>query len=44
MINLLIALLLICGSFGATISKTTNEIEGSYYQSQRDNTEPLKLD
>ena len=41
MINLLIAIELICGSFGATISKTTKEYG---FRKQREHTEPLKLD
>ncbi len=41
MINLLIALVLICGSFGATLSKTTKEYG---FKKQREHTEPLKLD
>ncbi len=41
MINLIIALVLICGSFGATISKTTKEYG---FRKQREHTEPLKLD
>ena len=41
MINLLIALVLMCGSFGATISKTTKEYG---FRKQRHHTEPLKLD
>lgn len=41
MINLLIALILMCGSLGATISKTTKEYG---FRKQREHTEPLKLD
>jgi len=41
MINLLIALLLICGSFGATISKTTKDYG---FRKHREHTKPLKLD
>lgn len=41
MINLFIALILICGTFGATISKTTKEYG---FRKQREHTEPLKLD
>jgi hypothetical protein len=41
MINLLIAIVLICGSFGATLSKTTKEYG---FRKQREHTEPLKLD
>lgn len=41
MLNLLIAILLMCGTFGATISKTTREYG---FRKQREHTEPLKLD
>jgi len=41
MINLLIALVLICGSFGATLSKTTKDYG---FRKQREHTKPLKLD
>lgn len=41
MINLLVTLILICGSFGAAISKTTKEYG---FRKQREHTEPLKLD
>jgi hypothetical protein len=41
MINLLIALTLICSSLGAVISKTTKEYG---FRKQREHIEPLKLD
>jgi hypothetical protein len=41
MINLLLALILICGSLGATISKTTKDYG---FRKQREHIEPLKLD
>jgi hypothetical protein len=41
MINLLIALTLMCSSFGAIISKTTKDYG---FKKQREHTEPLKLD
>ncbi len=41
MINLLIAIVLMCGSFGITISKTTKDYG---FRKQREHTEPLKLD
>jgi hypothetical protein len=41
MINLLIVLVLMCGSLGATLSKTTKEYG---FRKQREHTEPLKLD
>jgi hypothetical protein len=41
MLNLLIAILLMCGTFGVTISKTTKEYG---FRKQREHTEPLKLD
>jgi hypothetical protein len=41
MINLLIALTLICSSFGAFISKTTTHYG---VRKQRQHTEPLKID
>ena len=41
MINLVLALILICGSIGATISKTTKDY---VFRKQREHTEPLKLD
>jgi hypothetical protein len=41
MINLLIAITLICSSFGAVISKTTKDYG---FKKQREHTEPLKLD
>lgn len=41
MINLLITLVIMCGSLGVTISKTTKEYG---FRKQRQHTEPLKLD
>lgn len=41
MINLLITLILLCGSLGATISKTTKDYG---FRKNREHTEPLKLD
>jgi hypothetical protein len=41
MIHLLVTLILICGTFGATISKTTTHYG---FRKQREHTEPLKLD
>ena len=41
MLNLIIAILLLCGTFGVTISKTTKEYG---FRKQREHTEPLKLD
>ena len=41
MINLLLTLILISGSFGAIISKTTTDYG---FRKQRQHTEPLKLD
>ena len=41
MINLIIAIFVMCSSFGAVISKTTNEYG---FRKQREHTEPLKLD
>jgi hypothetical protein len=41
MINLLLALILICGSIGVTISKTTKDYG---FRKQREHIEPLKLD
>jgi hypothetical protein len=41
MINLLLALILICGSIGATISKTTKDYG---FRKQREHIKPLKLD
>jgi hypothetical protein len=41
MINLLIAIVLMCSSFGAIISKTTKEYG---LKKHREHTEPLKLD
>jgi hypothetical protein len=41
MINLLVTLVLICGSLALTISKTTKEYG---FRKQREHTEPLKLD
>jgi hypothetical protein len=41
MIHLLIALTLICSSFGAIISKTTKDYG---FRKHREHTEPLKLD
>jgi hypothetical protein len=41
MINLLIAIVLICGSFGATLSKTTKDYG---FRKQREHKEPLRLD
>ena len=41
MLNLIIAILLLCGTIGATISKTTKEYG---FRKQREHTKPLKLD
>jgi hypothetical protein len=41
MINLIIGILIMCGSFGAVISKTTKDYG---FRKQREHTEPLKLD
>ena len=41
MINLLIAILLMCSSIGAIISKTTKDYGA---KKQRQHTQPLKLD
>jgi hypothetical protein len=41
MIHLLVAVLLMCSSFGAVISKTTKDYG---FRKQREHTEPLKLD
>lgn len=41
MINLLVALILMCGSFGAVISKTTTDYG---FRKQRQHTEPLDID
>ena len=41
MINLVIAIFLMCSSLGAVISKTTKEYG---FRKQREHTEPLKLD
>jgi hypothetical protein len=41
MINLIIAILIMCSSLGAIISKTTKEYG---FRKQREHTEPLKLD
>jgi hypothetical protein len=41
MINLIITVILICGSLGATISKTTTHYG---VRKQRQHTEPLKID
>jgi hypothetical protein len=41
MINLIIAILVMCSSLGAVISKTTKEYG---FRKQREHTEPLKLD
>jgi len=41
MINLIIAIFLMCSSFGAVISKTNKEYG---FRKQREHTEPLKLD
>lgn len=41
MINLLIALTLMCSSLGAVISKTTTDYG---FRKQREHNEPLKLD
>ena len=41
MINLLVALILMCGSLGAMISKTTKDYG---FKKQREHIEPLKLD
>jgi hypothetical protein len=41
MINLLITIILICGSLGATIAKTTTHYG---VRKQRQHTEPLRID
>lgn len=41
MLNLIIGLILICTSLGATISKTTKDYG---FRKQREHTEPLILD
>ena len=41
MINLLVTLILMCGSLGAMISKTTKDYG---FKKQREHIEPLKLD
>ena len=41
MIHLFVAILLVCSSFGAVISKTTKDYG---FKKQREHTEPLKLD
>jgi hypothetical protein len=41
MINLIIAIFLMCSSFGAVISKTTTEYG---FRKQRQHTEPLDID
>lgn len=41
MIELLVGLLIVCSSFGAIISKTTNDYG---FRKQREHNEPLKLD
>jgi hypothetical protein len=41
MINLIIAILVMCSSLGAVISKTTKDYG---FRKQREHTEPLKLD
>ncbi len=41
MINLLISILLLCGTFGVTISKVTKDYG---FRKQREHTKPLKLD
>ena len=41
MIHLLVTLILMCGSFGAVISKTTKDYG---FRKQREHTEPLRLD
>jgi hypothetical protein len=41
MINLLVTLILMCGSLGAIISKTTTDYG---FRKERQHTEPLKLD
>jgi hypothetical protein len=41
MIHLLVAVLLVCSSFGAIISKTTTQYG---VRKQRQHTEPLKID
>jgi hypothetical protein len=41
MINLLVAVILMCGSLGAMISKTTKDYG---VRKQRQHTEPLNLD
>ncbi len=41
MLNLLITILIICGTFGATLSKITTDYG---FRKQRQHTEPLKLD
>lgn len=41
MLNLLIAVLILCSSLGATLSKTTKDFG---FRKQREHKEPLKLD
>jgi hypothetical protein len=41
MINLIIAIFLMCGTLGAVISKTTKDYG---VRKQREHTEPLRLD
>lgn len=41
MLNLFIAIIIMCGSFGATLSKTTKDYG---FRKQREHKEPLKLD
>jgi hypothetical protein len=41
MINLLVTLILMCGSLGAIIAKTTTDYG---FRKHRQHTEPLKLD
>lgn len=41
MIHLFVAILLMCSSFGAVISKTTKDYG---FRKQREHNEPLKLD
>lgn len=41
MLNLMITILLICGTLGATLSKMTTDYG---FRKQREHTRPLKLD
>jgi hypothetical protein len=41
MLNLFIGIILMCGSFGVTLSKTTTDYG---FRKQREHNEPLKLD